>query len=283
MSPLRKRPQCQKCGHLMAGHKRPNGIVTCPTEHSPEPLLHKAPIPIEVDLPVLGAIKAGEVYHYRNPNWEEPERQPMPYIQRPMRHSGTPDSWVSTEPADDLPVRIKYERQLSTLRESDEVQMMMARPSSVASTSSSVASTSTSARLQRSFSSILNNGVPLLSLFRAQRKDVTTITQAARRNGLHTGVLRPPATAVVKEEAESSSSARRGNPLWVLVGTDAAAVEHIMDLQDNHILAHLDATTVSPSNANHRTADPPYQFSTLGLICFIIAVCAVFIVFLSLL
>jgi len=278
MSPSRKRPQCQKCGNLMAGHKRPNGIPTCPTDRLPESPVTKSPLRREVAVIDYG--RPGEVSHYRNPNWTEPEAIPMPYIQRPIRHSGTPDSWVSTEPADDIPyLRVKHERMLSVLRESDEVQTMI-RPSSMASSSgSSVASStsSTSSRLRRSFTSILSSSVPLLSVFSAQREDLSRITTAARRNGLHTGVLRPPGTPIVKEESESGSTFRRR--FWVLVGTDPEAVEHIMDLQEKETIARLDrsdiTSTPTPSPqlfANHST-EKPYQFSTGGLITLVCFVC----------
>ncbi|KAI0688571.1 hypothetical protein BC835DRAFT_306018 [Cytidiella melzeri] len=273
MSPIRKRPQCQKCGALMIGHKRPNGVLTCPTDKAVDlPVDGHATLnsPLRREV-VVSAFTAG--YHYRNPNWEEPAAPAIPFIPRPSRHSGTPDSWVSTEPADDIPCHVKHEHNLSVVREVDEVQMLM-RPPSVASSSASVASSSsTSSRLKRSFTSLLNNGVPLLSMFSAQREDVTKITQAARRNGLHAGVMRPPDAAAVKDEFDYASGVRQGNPLWVVVGRDPVAVEHIMELKENEALAKLDAapislTTPSPaSSVAHTLAkEKPYQFSTAGFV-----------------
>lgn len=301
----------------MVGHKRPNGIVTCPVDPifdlayddaskpttpppAAGPSLPNSPLRRETVIPGFGYAKAGEAFRYRNPNWEEATMEPIPYIPRPSRHSGTPDSWVSTEPADDLPVCVKQEPGLSPINESAEVQVVLTRPPSsvgvsggttetedtsppvpttvptAVSTTTSLASTATSSsRIRRSFTSIFNTGAPLLSLLSARREDVARITRSARRNGLHAGVMRPPSLSAVKEEGEcSSGSKQQRDSYWIVVGRDPVAVEHIMELKENEHLAKLDAaqlaykqslTSASPSPLDFKR---PHQFSTVDLFCF---------------
>ncbi|KAI0091842.1 hypothetical protein BDY19DRAFT_927076 [Irpex rosettiformis] len=293
----RKRPRCQKCGNFMAGHKRRNGTIVCPLEQECDPfpvdeptLISSGPscsnIPLrrEVAVPVLEKLKAGQVYRYRNPNWEDETVLSIPYVSRPTpRHSGSPDSWVSTEPADDIPsmrTYVKQERQLSAVHESDEIEFMMVRPPSVAPSASPVESSSASAstRLRRSFSSILNNSVPILSMFSAQREDVTKITQTARRNGLHTGVMRPPESPIeVKDEDDYDPPPKQRKPLWVIVGKDPMAVEHLLDLQEKDELARIDPTPLSSLSstplhiaASSAQTQKPHQFSTPGLVTLVV-------------
>jgi hypothetical protein len=267
----------------MAGHKRPNGVLICPAERAYDipdvefttmPMSPHSPLRREVAIPTLGGLKAGEVFHYRNPNWEEPESLPIPYLSRPVRHSGTPDSWVSTEPADDLPVRVKRECDFA-IGESDEVRMLVRPPSEAPTSSSAALSSFTSSRIRRSFTTILNNTAPLLSLFSARREDVSKITQTARRNGLHTGVMRPPDMIVLKEESDSRcpSGSKTQDPLWVIVGTDAVAVEHILDLKETDALVKLappPTRTRSPVGPSPVTTGKPHQFTTMGLICLVV-------------
>ncbi|KAI0722656.1 hypothetical protein C8Q76DRAFT_719630 [Earliella scabrosa] len=113
----RKKPVCQKCGHPMAGHKRPYGSPVCPregsydSEHCYEPiraseLPDDPPTPTGSPPPPLVApyIKprmpspdftvkpsASGYWHRSNPNWVDP--QPKPPHESPPRHG----SWVSTE------------------------------------------------------------------------------------------------------------------------------------------------------------------------------------------
>lgn len=296
----------------MAGHKRPNNIPVCPVRQVDFPALEdpppvdfpnfpsspgavdfppspglepiagpsslNSPLRREVAVPVLENMKSGQAYRYRNPNWEDPPMPPLPYVPR-QRHADTPDSWVSTEPADDIPTmshsRVKRERQLSTVQE-DDIQFVMMRPPSVAP-SSVGSTTSTTTRLRRSFTSILNNGVPILSMFSARREDVSKITQTARRNGLHTGVMRPPSPPIeIKDEDEFPPPKK---PLWVIVGKDPVAVEHLLDLQERDELIRLDPTPIAvtpPAPPRVATTplqvaqtDKPYQFSTWGLVALI--------------
>ena len=318
----RKRPTCQTCGNLMAGHKRKGGIVVCPpkpsvklppvgtfppivveetveilpsvfeTTNTDEPTLVDEPVfvgepgPIagpsnaniplrrETAIPVLESPRSSKARRYINPNWEEPPIQPLPYVPRPRRGSGTPDSWVSTEPADDIPSsHVKLEQPLDIIHESDEIQFMMVRgPSQTPSASSAGSSGSTTMRLRRSFTNILRTSVPILSMFSAQREDVSTITRTARQNGLHTGVMRPPDSPIeVKDEDDFSHTPREKKSLWVIVGKDPVAVERLLDLQERDELARI-ASPSPPSIPRQVAATPslqidkPHQFSTAGLI-----------------
>lgn len=273
MSPLRKRPKCQKCGGLMAGHKRPNGIPTCPIDKVVEPMVAHPPLCREPV--VVPPVTPGGVYHYRNPNWEEPDTDAFPYTGSPCPRSDTPYSWAPTEPADDIPYIKEETDVISVLRDRQEIELLQGPPS-VASASAAVGSLSSS-RIRRSFSSLLTNGVPLLSLFSTPKEDIQTITQAARRNGLHTGVLRRPGLDIVKEEHDETPSAvRRRKAWWVVLGTDPEAVEHLMDLQERDTIARLEAVhgeiPLQRAHLHQAQSHKPFQFSILGIIGLIILV-----------
>ena len=107
----RKKPVCQKCGHPMAGHKRPYGAPICPRDET-APAPSPSPTPtLESTLPVAGPSKssrkkglspefvfepsASGYWHRANPNWVDPDQ-----MSKPIAPVGTPqrgDSWVSTE------------------------------------------------------------------------------------------------------------------------------------------------------------------------------------------
>ncbi|EJF62313.1 hypothetical protein DICSQDRAFT_161160 [Dichomitus squalens LYAD-421 SS1] len=105
MSPgsARKKPVCQKCGHLMAGHKRPMGVPICPRDGSvpasPQPQPPTAPAPLarayaqaSPDF-VFNPTPSG-YWHRVNPNWTDPEPPANPLDRFPKRQP----SAVTTEP-----------------------------------------------------------------------------------------------------------------------------------------------------------------------------------------
>ncbi|KIP07737.1 hypothetical protein PHLGIDRAFT_410817 [Phlebiopsis gigantea 11061_1 CR5-6] len=252
MSTPRKRPECRTCNMPMAGHKRPHGWPVCPPRTSPAKLHDVNKIDDDDSVPVP---QIGKYWHFINPNYRETYSPPPGPSFGPQR-SGTPCTWVSTEPADDIP-SMKHERTLqrTEARHIPDVEITGYRmsASSIASISSEMSSPS--ARQRRSFYSVLTNSLPAVSLFSAPRGDIATITQTARMNGLHTGVMRRPRNEV-KEEGSSSSRIRRGHSWWVLLGKDPVAVEHLLDLQEKSNLARLDKQAANETDAD-TTAPPP--------------------------
>lgn len=225
----------------------------CPPKTSPPK--HVDVAKIDDDDPV-SVPQIGQYYHFVNPNYREPYSPPAGPSFGPQR-SDTPCTWVSTEPADDIP-SMKHERTLqrTEARHIPEVEITGHRmsASSVASVSSNMSTQSS--RIRRSFYSILTNTFPAVSLFTAQRDDITTITETARRNGLHTGVMRRPRNHV-KEEGNGSGRVRRGGSWWVLMGKDAVAVEHLLDLQEKSNLARLDKQAAEEEKEAQAVTVPP--------------------------
>lgn len=221
----------------MEGHKRPNGWPVCPQRSSKS--LSSTPEPDGVFIP--------KINHYVNPNFIGDPASPLPTARRGHYNdrTDTPYSWVSTELADDnsVPPTTKTERTLR-MRPVGGPSSPAAGPdleiTGTSSRSSSSGSTSASSRLRRTFNSLLSNSMPAVSLFSAPREDVGSITQAARQNGLHTGVMRQPTK--VKEEGQTSSASRieRRNSWWVLLGRDPVAVEHLLVLQEQQSMATID-------------------------------------------
>jgi hypothetical protein len=238
MTPPRKRPECRTCNTPMAGHKRPHGWPVCPSGTSPIRKLDEKDV--EEVIPQIG-----QIYHWKNANWHENFLEhftPPPAVRQ--QRSGTPNTWVSTEPADDIPPSRRSTESQETLnpralvsqRHAEEIESY-----SSSRASSSATPSTTSSRIRRSFTNILNNSLPIVSIFSSPRDDVQTITQAARLNGLHTGVMRRPRNEV-KEVKDEHCKARIGRRYswWVLMGRDYNAVEELMGMHERDIMAKSD-------------------------------------------
>ncbi|THG96361.1 hypothetical protein EW026_g5456 [Hermanssonia centrifuga] len=177
--------------------------------------------------------------HYANPYYvEQQPMNPIPVYARPDR-TGTPSTWVSTEPADDIPP-VKPEPVLTGAAARRREEREDDAFTSVSRAWSTTSSTGSSSTLRRGFSNILGNARPLVSLFSAPREDVQVITQAARRNGLFTGLIhRPDPPPEVKQEELSprrNGAAHRGvqrdHSWWIILGQSAEAVGHLLDMQE---------------------------------------------------
>lgn len=235
MTTPRKRPECRTCNTPMAGHKRPDGKPVCPipspakVPNSP----HKTDDDDDEQVPQIG-----KFYHFVNPNYRESFTPEPVEFGRPQR-TGTPCTWVSTEPADDIP-SVKHEGTLqrADARHIPDIEITGYRSSQSSISSSSSMTSTASSRFRRTFYGVLTKSLPAVSLFAAPRDEIATITQAARMNGLHTGVMRWPRPDV-KDESGSSRSRRRYS-WWVLLGRDPEAVEHLMELQEREDMSRLD-------------------------------------------
>ena len=120
-SSSRKKPVCQKCGHLMVGHKRPYGSPVCPRDESAPPEYiparasqlpdddddddDRATTPTESPVRTKSRISdpaftfnpsSSGYWHRANPNWVDRDPpQPNPFAEIPQRGP----SWASTESA----------------------------------------------------------------------------------------------------------------------------------------------------------------------------------------
>ena len=187
--------------------------------------------------------------HYTNPNFvERPPPEPV-FPARPVERTGTPNTWVTTEPADDQ-VPIKVEPAQEETVDEGLIPAGSPGPPSIASSGSSSGS-----RLRRAFTSLLTNSRPVASLFSVPRNQVNIVTNAARENGLYTGLVekpRKPRTEVKVEEVPAAAAPRRARALgrerswWVIMGSDAEAVMHLQDLQDKNALARDNSQSPEP-------------------------------------
>lgn len=217
----------------MAGHKRPNGTPVCPPKSSPAKLPEYPKSDDDDHIPQIG-----KFYHFVNPNYRE-QLSPQAVEFERARRTGTPCTWVSTEPADDIP-SVKHER---TLQRADaqhlpDVEITGFRSSQSSAGSSISVTSTTSSRFRRNFYSALTTSVPAVSLFATPRDEISTLTEAARMNGLHAGFMRSPRSEV-KEEG-SGGRVKRLYSWWVLMGKDPVAVEYLLQLQERADIARLD-------------------------------------------
>lgn len=231
MSPGRKKPYCHSCGLPMAGHKRPNGAPICPMKTAPEASTSQLPPPAspsplrreeQVIIPSVGYLR------WRNPNWREDPPAPLSALDR----AETPASWVSTEPADDIPV--KREPSVTAV----EPQPMFddsATPRASPSISSVASSAST---LTRSLTEVLSNCVPLITVFGSPKEELTKVTREARRKGLHTAILHKSKQPEIKEELAPTPA--RQNSWMVLMGHDVDAVSDWCELHDRAMIKHFE-------------------------------------------
>ncbi|GJE84878.1 hypothetical protein PsYK624_009540 [Phanerochaete sordida] len=253
----------------MAGHKRPHGWPICPPRQSPGPGAGKSREATPEFVPRIGG-----TYHFKNPNYIEssPEQPPQEYRRE---RSGSPCTWVSTEPADDIPTAgpsTLPNDHLRRQRPAQELEMVNYTTSqaSVRTTTSS----STTARIRRTLSSFITSSVPAVTLFSTPRENVQVLTKTARLNGLYTGIMRrPPA-----KEGNSTEGLGRKHSWWVLMGRDADAVEHLMSLQEQQTMARLEGhPSSSPHPSTALYSPPQYGPSTAFLVlsCFCSFVCGV--------
>lgn len=248
MSPNRKRPQCHTCNTPMAGHKRPNGAPICPTNaYSPPPTDHlhsrgdsqtpsprssrspsrsRSRTPTQKRSPISHLPKRGR---WVNPNFVENPPAQYPPSERPGRD--TPLTWVSTELNEDQPL-VKHEAESVDPRQSpDVVEYIVGESVSSSSSSSSSAPT----RLRRTLT-WLGNSTPLATILSTHRNEITSVTQRARENGLHTALAHFPSGGVKREP----SALQRQSSWWVIIGRDAGAVAHLADLHEKDAIGALD-------------------------------------------
>lgn len=219
---------CRSCNNPMEGHKRPFGQPICPDEPA------KASSPLrEVFIP---ALPPGEVFHYVNPHFVD--RNPPPQ-QLAVERADTPRSWVSTELADDAPIKQEPATYVSEYQLHQSVHIQ--RAGSVASSFSSTSST-----YIRQIQEALSTSIPLASMFRTPRQDISSVTRAARAEGLYTALI-PHA----RTDGEGGVLQATQAPLWKLVvGKDAGTVAELADMYDRDTIGTLGRASVPPSGLN---------------------------------
>ncbi|THH30339.1 hypothetical protein EUX98_g3856 [Antrodiella citrinella] len=208
----------------MAGHKRPFGVPICPDFDEPLPPKAGSPIPrAELIIPVL---PPGGFFHHINPNYIE--RNPLPLPSSQPERADSPMTWVSTEPADDVPVKREPVTYVDEFHHHRHVRVE--RSQSV--TSSVTSSSSYIRRIQHA----LSTSTPLASMFRTPRQDISGVTKAARAEGLYTALIHQPRP--IYDDAEPSSSTSRMS--WrVVVGQDAGQVAELADMYERDTMGGL--------------------------------------------
>ena len=295
----------------MAGHKRPNGIVVCPisdtvekeneprTYHTCVPIVltpspafspSTSPAPVQRPPPAStssttpAALRREQSVllpkHYVNPNFVESPQRPPVFFPRPIDRTGTPNTWVSTEPADDIPV--KREEGLDPFDpitiDPNPIDDGLFPSSLNTPGPSSIDSSVSSTGLRRTFTNLLRNSRPVASLFSTPRDELDDIAHEARRHGLHTGLIHRPRPPPVKEESTvrgpgavpRGAGLERASSWWLVLGHSGEAVMHLMDLQDRGTRAKYgsslnvpaEAAAMSPTPARMTDADPAVSMMT---------------------
>ncbi|KAH8096725.1 hypothetical protein BXZ70DRAFT_945979 [Cristinia sonorae] len=231
MSPPRKKPICHTCNTPMAGHKRPFGQPMCPDPDEPADHQPKAASPLIETNVVIPIIPRNGFYHYVNPNYVE--RNPPPPSSHPPERAESPMTCVSTEPADEMPVKREPITYIEQYHRQQTVRIH--RSQSVAS---SVTSTSSSyiRRLQQA----LTTSVPLASMFKTPRQDITPLTRAARAEGMYTALIQQP-------RHRNGDGTSGGNPWTVVVGQDAGTVAELADMYERDAVGTLGRNSLPPS------------------------------------
>ncbi|KAI9064839.1 hypothetical protein FKP32DRAFT_1591059 [Trametes sanguinea] len=295
----RKKPVCQACGLPMAGHKRPNGVVVCPRDSasaspspspSPSPRAYRSPktrappeTPVHYETPeppprsLLSRISPKDVraeptasgyWHKQNPNWETPEhyarlpRAPTGWI--PQRNATPGGSWQSTEPNESAggtpPPHHHYveddeEEQDEQDEEDDGEDTETAR-------SVSPAPSNQFTRFTRHMTSMLSRSTPVATEYSAPADEILAIEYAAKKEGLHTRVVR---RSLVKPEPESPNArlspgaqgVARESSWRIFVGRDPS----IVNTRAESHLAHHDADRATPQREVLDLSTPePYDF-----------------------
>ncbi|KAI0722355.1 hypothetical protein C8T65DRAFT_629051 [Cerioporus squamosus] len=269
-SSSRKKPVCQKCGHLMAGHKRPYGIPVCPRdETAPAEYLpagdddDRAPTPTEtrptkprLSIPDFTFDPSSSGYWHRaNPNWVDRDPpQPNPFQEIPERGA----SWVPTESASGSPAsparpqrrafpdRPRHSEVINVDAhedgEEDEEELAETQstedydyvPDNTSDTQSNVSTSSSRTimkRLSRGLSLVLGHSTPLASLYSSPRDEVTAITSAAQGEGLYTRIVHLDQRVKTEPLTPTRTTPTRDHSWWVAVGRDRDAVDAIVDAQ----------------------------------------------------
>lgn len=265
MSPgsTRKKPVCQKCGHLMAGHKRPHGVPVCPRDDSapasPQPATRRttAPAPAHFEFNP----SASGYWHWQNSNWVAPASYAKQTRSYDVPQRGP--SWVSTErdggsqgtpsrrrpftsppPAHEV-IDVDAEDEIqevgrryagSQYEEDQEYEQEQEGPADVdddSDTSSNGSSVTILKRVTRRLSSAIGRSTPLASLYASPREHVPTITTAARAEGLYTRVVHLNRGPVEGFKEEPSTPVRtfveREHSWMIAVGRDQVAVNALVD------------------------------------------------------
>ncbi|RDX53784.1 hypothetical protein OH76DRAFT_1453568 [Lentinus brumalis] len=297
----RKKPVCQKCGHLMAGHKRPYGIPVCPRDSS----VPAECLPVSDDdndndnrVPTLADSStrsrsipdftfdpsSSGYWHRPNPNWVDRDPpQPNPFQEIPER-SG---SWVSTEPASGsrasparpqrraFPGRPRHTEVINVdgHEESDEEDGTQSTddfdfvPDNTSDTQSNVSTTSSSTimkRVSRGLSLVLGQSTPLASLYSSPRDDVTAIASAAQDEGLYTRVVHLDHRVKTEPLTPTRTTPTRDHSWWIAVGRDRNAVDAIVDAQTpRKPVRRGDTIVLDPTGSRAASAEAgePYDFA----------------------
>ena len=218
----------------MAGHKRPFGQPICPDFNDPiDGTAKAASPPPEIDI-VIPPIPPGGFYHYVNPNFVERDPPQNPPSQRPER-AETPMTWVSTEPADEVPVK----REPVFINEYHHRQTIrIERSHSVASSL-----TSTSSSYIRRIQQALTTSIPLASMFRTPRQDLSEVTRAARAEGLYTALVAQSRPRGGDGELSLSQQSWK-----VVIGQDAGTVAELADMYERDTVGTLGRHSVPPTS-----------------------------------
>ncbi|CAL1700197.1 unnamed protein product [Somion occarium] len=229
----RKQPQCKKCGTLMAGHKRPNGIPMCPT---PSPMTTPTKRNVNFNIPPPITPTASGSRH--GAKKEESDAHPLVFqtskgdLSAPVSYDSSVSS-VHVHLASvkkDPEIDNSYPRP-STSRAPPIPRIKVTKPSDASSSSISSASTSSSltTKLKRTVSWI-GNSTPLAYVFCARRDELTEFTRKARDEGFYTALVHNPNLGADDQSADSYVQVMRHGSWGVIVGTDPGVVAHTADL-----------------------------------------------------
>lgn len=198
----------------MEGHKRRDGILLCPSLSTALPSppdsptssarsLSEGPFQPAVlpEIVITGDVRS---YHRQNPNWVDPvaPRAPLQPLPLPNEHdSEESGSVVSTVLLDDGASIKTIEDDITTDDENDSI-----------------------------IAAALHTSIPLASIFSTPKEHIADVRKAATDIGLHTGLMRRP-DARTDGKSSVNRLGERENSWWVVLGRNAEAVRHLVDVQ----------------------------------------------------
>jgi hypothetical protein len=201
----------------MEGHRRRDGTTLCPSLSGSLPSPPDSPTPSVRSLPVgpfhpavIPEIVIPDdvrVYRRPNPNWVDPAPAPAPLPPPPVPYgdheSDESVSVMSTVLLDDG----------SSIKTSDEGD----EPTTDDENDSIIGAA-------------LGTSLPLASIFCTPKEDIEALRKAASAIGIHTGLMRRPGA---RDDGKSNINrfGQRENSWWVVMGRNAEAVRHLVDIQ----------------------------------------------------
>ncbi|TFK55427.1 hypothetical protein OE88DRAFT_1804284 [Heliocybe sulcata] len=227
----------------MAGHRRHNGIVVCPSDGTADDIAMEEdddlrtgdappspppspPPPRPVRQPSEFSIPEDRPWHRKNPNWVDP---PPPKRPRPLQAEPT------------LPQIILPSSSAAAYREASYVSTVLGSvpPPGPDKNDDDPVELPPDPEPATRETLVFASKMPLASVFSVTDRDVNTAQRTARNLGLHTGFIPKPAQAEAHSQRRAKALAAQKS-WWMVVGKNDAAVQHLLDAHQKELPGRLD-------------------------------------------